>query len=164
MSEYVIGGDVGSSGYKSVLLNLNTGEIKATVNIPYEITGFLPHEEALKHLAILDVMVLPRKRTPTTEAIIPLKVIEAWALGIPVIITKHEVFTRTHIKDREHVVYCEPEPSNIANAILLVLKNEEIKKRLSKNGPKLAERFRYDKIADRLLKAINICTSDDGYK
>jgi len=38
MSEYVIGGDVGSSGYKSVLLNLNTGEIKATVNIPYEIT------------------------------------------------------------------------------------------------------------------------------
>ncbi len=37
MSEYVIGGDVGSSGYKSVLLNLNTGEIKATVNIPYEI-------------------------------------------------------------------------------------------------------------------------------
>jgi len=37
MGEYVIGGDVGSSGYKSVLLNLNTGVIKATVNIPYEI-------------------------------------------------------------------------------------------------------------------------------
>jgi len=94
----------------------------------------------------------------TTETIIPIKVLEAWALGVPVIITKHEVFVESGIKDRKHVVYCEPEPSNVANAILLILKNEEIKKKLSKNGPKLAEEFSYDKIAKRLLKVVNPAT------
>lgn len=125
------------------------------LKLNFEITGYLSHEKALEWLSLLDVMVLPRKRISTTETIIPIKVLEAWALGIPIIITKHEVFVESGIKDREHVVYCEPEPSNVANAILLILKNEEIKKRLSKNGPKLAEEFSYDKIADRLLKVVN---------
>lgn len=37
MARYVIGGDVGSSGYKTVLLDIESGEIKATANITYEV-------------------------------------------------------------------------------------------------------------------------------
>jgi len=123
-----------------------------TSAIAYEITGLLPHEDALKRLLLLDVMVLPRKRTRATETIIPIKVLEAWALGVPVIVTKHKVFVESGIKNMEHVVYCEPEPSDVARAILLVLKNKRIRDKLSRIGPKLAEKFMYDKIVDRLLK------------
>jgi glycosyltransferase involved in cell wall biosynthesis len=48
-----------------------------SLNIPLVISGFLPHVEALKLLSSLDVMVLPRRRTPTTESVIPIKVVEA---------------------------------------------------------------------------------------
>ncbi|GAH23646.1 unnamed protein product, partial [marine sediment metagenome] len=30
------GGDVGSSGYKAVLLDMETGEVKATASVVYE--------------------------------------------------------------------------------------------------------------------------------
>jgi len=123
-----------------------------TSAIAYEITGFLRHEDALNRLLLLDVMVLPRKRTHATETIIPIKVLEAWALGVPVIVTKHKVFVESGIKNMRHVVYCEPEPSDVARAILLILKNKGIRDKLSRIGPKLAEKFMYDKIVDRLLK------------
>ena len=43
MARYVIGGDVGSSGYKTVLLDIESGEIKATVNIAYEVEWVKPN-------------------------------------------------------------------------------------------------------------------------
>jgi len=128
-------------------------ELCKSLDISYEITGFIPHEEALKRLRKLDIMVLPRKKTPTTESIIPLKVIEAWALGIPVIVTKHQVFLDNQIKDYEDVIYCEPSPASVANAILKLLTDRVLKKKLEENGPKLAERFDYQKIAERIIKA-----------
>jgi len=129
-------------------------ELCRSSGISYEITGFIPHEEALKRLETLEVMVLPRKKTPTTESIIPIKVIEAWALGIPVIVTKHKVFLDNKIRDYEDVIYCEPEPNSVANAIHALLTNDELRKRLKTNGPKLARRFDYSKIAERILKTI----------
>ena len=128
-------------------------ELCKSSNISYEITGFLPHEEALKRLGMLDLMVLPRKRTPTTESIIPIKVIEAWALGIPVVVTKHKVFLDNQIKDHEDVIYCEPEPDSVTNAIFTLLTNDKLRTKLETNGPKLAKRFDYSKIAEELLKA-----------
>jgi glycosyltransferase involved in cell wall biosynthesis len=128
-------------------------ELCKSLDVPYEITGFIPHEDALKRLRTLDVMVLPRKKTPTTESVVPIKVVEAWALGVPVIVTKHQVFLDNQIRDNEDVIYCEPEPYSIADAIFTLLTNNELRKKLQTNGPKLARQFDYNKIAERLLKA-----------
>ena len=129
-------------------------ELCKSLDIPYEITGFIPHEEALKRLGMLDVMILPSRRFSTTELNIPIKVVEAWALGVPVIVTKHRVFLDHQIKNYEDVIYCEPEPNSVANAIFTLLTNNELKETLKTNGPKLARRFDYDKIAERILRAI----------
>lgn len=126
--------------------------ISKELNINCEITGYLPHKEALSYLRSLDIMVLPRLRTPNTESIIPIKVIEAWALGIPVIITRHKVFSDRYV-DSEDIVFCEPHPKDIARAILFLLKDRDILLKLAKRGPELAMEFSYDKIADRLLTA-----------
>jgi len=37
MARYVIGGDVGSSGYKTVLLDIESGEARATAHVDYEV-------------------------------------------------------------------------------------------------------------------------------
>lgn len=42
MARYVIGGDVGSSGYKAVLLDMETGEVKATASVVYEVNWVKP--------------------------------------------------------------------------------------------------------------------------
>ena len=122
--------------------------------ISYILTGFLPHEEALNHLAHCDVMVLPRIRMSSTETNIPIKIIEAWALGVPVIATKHQVLLELGIKDRQHIIYCEPNSTSVANAILELLTNRSLKKVLKENGPKLAERFNYQRIAERIIKSM----------
>ncbi|MEM2741380.1 MAG: glycosyltransferase [Nitrososphaeria archaeon] len=144
------------------LVIIGDGELKPliervckTSNIPYEITGFLLHEEALRRLRMLDVMVLSRRRTTTTESNIPIKVIEAWALGIPVIVTKHKVFLDSQIRNYEDVIYCEPEPNSVANAIYLLITNDKLRKKLESNGPRLARQFDYERIAEKLLK---VCT------
>jgi glycosyltransferase involved in cell wall biosynthesis len=118
------------------------------------ITGYLPHEKALQYLNELDIMVLPSRKLSTTESNIPIKVIEAWALGIPVVVTAHKVFLMNGIKNNEDVVYCEPEPTSVARAILLVAGNNALKKKLIENGPKLASHFYYDKIAENLLSCV----------
>ena len=51
-----------------------------------------------------DVSVSPRKRIGTTELNIPIKVIEAWALGIPIITTKHKVFLKYGIRDLKDII------------------------------------------------------------
>ncbi|MEM4000669.1 MAG: glycosyltransferase family 4 protein [Saccharolobus sp.] len=135
-------------------LRLLIEEMCKALDITHEITGFLPHEEALRRFAMLDVLVLPSKKMTTTESNIPIKVIEAWALGIPVILTKRRVFLEYGIRGFEDVIYCEPQPLSIANAILTLLNDPSLRKKLKINGFKLATRFDYDKIVQNLLRAI----------
>ncbi|MEM4467003.1 MAG: glycosyltransferase [Nitrososphaerota archaeon] len=125
-----------------------------TLGIAYEITGFLPHEEALRRFAMLDVLVLPSRKMTSTECNIPIKVIEAWALGIPVIVTKHRVFLEYGIMDLEDVIYCEPQSLSVANAILTLLNESVLREKLKINGLKLAIRFDYDKITQFLLRSV----------
>jgi len=121
--------------------------------VNYEITGFIERERALEYLSLFDTLVLPSYRISTTESNILIKVIEAWALGIPVIITKHRVFLNSKIKDYEDIIYCEPDPNSVTKAIAIILANESLRRKIQANGLKLAKQFDYDKIAERLLKA-----------
>lgn len=139
---------------------IGDGELKYEIekmckalNISYKVTGYLPHEEAIKYLRILDIMVMPRKRTITTESVIPLKLIESWAFGIPVIVTAHEALTNRY-RDCEDLLYVEPVPEEVASKILLLLSNKPLREKLSRRGVFLAEEFSYDNIAKTILKSI----------
>ena len=121
------------------------------VSIEYEITGFLPYIEALKRFLELDILVVPRLRTTNTELIIPKKVIEAWALGIPVVTTYHRVYSYYGVKNFKHVIFCEPNPSSIVKAILCLINNEELRNRLIINGYRMAEKFHYEKLVSKFL-------------
>jgi len=99
------------------------------------------------------VLVVPRVRTSSTESVIPIKLLEAWALGVPVVITKHEIFDVLGLVDREHVVLCEPDVADIAEKIFMVLTNEVLRKELIKNGSVLVKTFYYDFLVQNMLKS-----------
>jgi len=125
-------------------------EICEKYKIKYSITGFVPHEEALKYLRSFDVLVLPRRRTSATESNIPIKVVEAWALGVPVIVTSHEVF-KAMCKDGQDVLFVKSEPKDVAEKILLLASDRELREKLVCNGQILAKNFDYDETAKRLI-------------
>jgi glycosyltransferase involved in cell wall biosynthesis len=124
-----------------------------SLRVRHTMTGFLPHEDALKLLATFYVLVIPSIRTPTTDANIPIKAIEACALGVPVIVTKHGGLEKK-FRDKEDLVFCEPEVKDVANKILLLLKNPELREKLSKRSARLVEEFNYDNIALSLSEAL----------
>jgi glycosyltransferase involved in cell wall biosynthesis len=127
-------------------------EICEKYKIKYTITGFVPHEDALKYLRSFDVLVLPSRKMSTTESNIPIKVIEAWALGVPVIVTRHKVFEFYGFKDCEDLVYCEPTPESVATALAKVIFSRDLHKKLSERGPQIAKCFDYQFISEKLTK------------
>lgn len=120
-------------------------------NLNCKITGFVSHEVALKYLSLLDALIVPRVVSDITETTIPIKIIEAWALGIPVITTRHKVFDSLKLRDGEDIIFSEPIPESVAQKIFYTLENKEIRRKLSSNGPSLAKKFYYSILAQKLL-------------
>jgi len=90
-----------SSGVKIKLVLVGDGpernrilELCRKLKVDCVITGFVNHEMALKIMSQLDALVVPRIRMSSTDNVIPIKIIEAWALGTPVIATRHKIFDR----------------------------------------------------------------------
>jgi glycosyltransferase involved in cell wall biosynthesis len=122
------------------------------LGVTCEITGYLPHDEALKRLSSCTVLALPSRRITTTESNFPIKVLEAWALGIPVVVTRHKIFEFYGLKDGEDLVYCEPIPESVATALAKVILSRDLRKRLSERGPQIAKHFDYQFISKNLIK------------
>jgi glycosyltransferase involved in cell wall biosynthesis len=101
------------------------------------------------------VLVLPRYKISTTESIIPIKVIEAWALGVPVIVTRHKVFELYGFENYEDVVYCEPTLESVAETLAKVLSSADLRRKLSEKGPQIAKYFDYQFISKAIIEAFN---------
>jgi glycosyltransferase involved in cell wall biosynthesis len=130
-------------------------ELCKKLEVAYEVTGFVEHDKALEYLSTFDVLVVPRYKISTTESIIPIKVIEAWALGVSVIVTRHKVFEFYDFKNYEDVVYCEPTPENVAEALVKVLSSADLRRKLSEKGPQIAKHFDYQFISKAIIEAFN---------
>jgi len=127
-------------------------ELCRALGVRCVLTGFVRHEVALALLSVLDVLVVPSVRISTTSSNIPIKLLEAWALGVPVVITKHEIFDVLGLADRKHMVFCEPDVADIAEKILMVLTNETLRKELIKNGSALVKIFYYDFLVQNMFR------------
>jgi glycosyltransferase involved in cell wall biosynthesis len=119
------------------------------------LTGSLTHEKALELLSTFYALVIPSRSASNTETKLPMKMVEAFALGIPVLITKHEVIVSL-FKNGDEVLYIDDlSPSSVAEKILTIIERPEIRERLSEKGLKLTGNFDYDKIAEKLTKVLD---------
>lgn len=67
-------------------------------------------------------------------------VMEALALGIPVITTEHAGYHAERLEDLKNVLFCKRDPDDIAEKILALSGNKELYDRLSREGRLFAER------------------------
>ena len=109
-------------------------------------TGPLPRGEALKLVKGSDVFVLPSRHEGLSTALL-----EAMAMGVPVVATR----VGGNVELVEHGVtglLVEPEPSQLAGAISLLLEDRSLARRLAENAAKIArERYSWPVVYKQYL-------------
>jgi len=107
--------------------------------------GKVPHRKIPIYLKAADVFVLPSLREGFGMVIL-----EAMAAGLPVVATRVGVVPEI-IKDYENGFVVEPMSSHqIAEKMLLLLKDEKLREKMSKNNIEKAKEFSWEKVTQTL--------------
>jgi glycosyltransferase involved in cell wall biosynthesis len=112
-------------------------------------TGFV--EEGLKHFyyRAADVFVLPSTMSTESFGIVNL---EAMACGVPIVASRIGGIPDV-VKDGENGLLVPPRDSNaLADAIIYLLENEEVRNKMGKNGRKKVEVYSWERIAEETEK------------
>ena len=137
---------VGSGGLRLELEDLSK---RLNVEKYVKFAGFV--EESLKSLyyKAADVFCLPSTMSTESFGIVNL---EAMACGIPIVASKMGGIPDV-VRDGENGLLVPPKDSDVlADAIIYLLENEDIREKMGKNGRKKAENYSWEKIAGETEK------------
>ena len=81
-------------------------DLAAELEVDVRLPGRVPHDHVRSHIAAMDLFCVPRKRTPVTELVPPLKPIEALATGVPVLAS--DLPPLTELGEQSPAVECVP--------------------------------------------------------
>lgn len=115
-------------------------------------TGFIRNEELYKYQNIADVAVIPT----LIEEAAPLACVENMAAGLPLIITNSGGMPEYASKDSTFVVNKKEDVANqIAEKILLIERNADLKKKMGKYASIAAGKFSIEATYDKFVNFFN---------
>ena len=107
--------------------------------------GQVPNEEVREYMAASNVFILP-----SLSEGFPVTVVEAMASGLPIVATNVRGLPEI-VKDGENGFLVEPKNlEEIADKVLLLLKNEELRKRISKRNKEEVKKYSWKNIVEKL--------------
>lgn len=106
--------------------------------------GFVP--DITLYYSASDVFVFP-----TAYEAFSLATLEAIASGLPILATRVNG-TRELIKEGYNGFFIERDPTNIAEKINILIEDVNLRKQMSRNARKTAEKYSWDKIAKRYVE------------
>jgi len=106
--------------------------------------GFVP--DISEYYAASDIFIFP-----TAYEAFSLATLEAVASGLPILATKVNG-TEELIIDSYNGFFIRREPNDIANKINILVEDENLRKQMSRNARKTAEKYSWDEVAKRTLK------------
>lgn len=110
------------------------------------IPGRVPPEAALDWYRALDVMTVPRRDTPVTRAVTPIKGLQAMALGVPLIVSDLPALVEVGALDGQGLAVPAGEPQALADAIARIVQDPSIASRLAAAGRSAAAARTWDAI------------------
>ncbi len=133
---------VGRGSYESTLMKI-TKELGVENKVIFE--GYVLRNNLERYYKLCDIYV-----HPSLSETFPLAIKEAMALGRPIVATKVG-FTDEHVKDGVHGYLIPPrDPKALADAILKLLENEELRNRMGLNARKyVEENLQWDRLAKK---------------
>jgi glycosyltransferase involved in cell wall biosynthesis len=132
----------------NVPLNHKIREIVRKEEIEQNVTftGFLSKPDYLNLLASADIFILPSRIENISIAII-----EAMAIGKPVIVTKRGGCSDA-VKENTNGILIDPRPGDIVQAVLQLYKDKQLKLSLAKNNIRDVANFDSKHIAAQLIE------------
>lgn len=104
-----------------------------------DFVGRVPASEAMAQFENVNVIVLPRKSTPATECVTPLKPFEAMAVGRPLIVSSVSALKELSNGGANACVFEESNPEALAKCIRELLDDRDWQNKLVESGRKLVE-------------------------
>lgn len=112
--------------------------------------GKAPHIEIPSYYSIADVLLNPLARCLQTELDVTTKIFEYLASGKPIVSSD---LKSTEAVVRDNAVLVEPEnPQSIAEGILMLLNDAQLRKKMGECGRKLILDYTWDKSAKRIYE------------
>jgi len=109
----------------------------------------IPEEDLPKYYAIAQVFVAP----PLTYEPFPLTVLEAMASGKPVVVSDVGGLPEVVEPGRTGFIVAQNDPRSLASAILTIMQNDALHKKMSTEARKVVEKdFSWKRIAEETLK------------
>jgi len=115
--------------------------------------GRVPHAEIARMYLEHDLFVLPRPRSPLTEIVMPMKVLEAMAFGMPILATDLGAIRWTTGEDGAFLLR-EEGPEALAGAIESRLGDPAALVATGRRGLVRSALFRWDEIARRIVREL----------
>ncbi|MCI6411366.1 glycosyltransferase, partial [Schaalia hyovaginalis] len=107
----------------------STEEISSSTDIL--LPGRVAPQTALDWYRALDVMTIPRRDTPVTRAVTPIKGLQAMALGIPQVVSDLPALVEIAASEGQGLAVPAQDGRALADAIAQVLDDEALAKDLS---------------------------------
>lgn len=107
--------------------------------------GQIPSERIPEYMVASDIFVLP-----SLSEGFPLTILEAMASGLPIVTTRVRGLPEI-VKDSENGFLVEPQnPGQIADKVLLVLNDDDLRERMAKNNWQRAKQYSWQNVAKSL--------------
>ena len=117
--------------------------------------GELEHDQVLDEIARSDVCLFPFPKVKQLEYIYPIKIFEYMAMGKCVVAT-NLTGVRRIIQDGENGFLIKPDsPQEMADAIMKVYKDSNLKKKIEKNALMTVQRYSWNNINNKVGQALD---------
>jgi len=119
------------------------------------LTGRVSYKEAVRYINAFDVGVAPfiRERNESI-GLSPLKIYDYAACSVPIVLSRIKGLEILEKKNFGVLVELD-DPVAMANSIISLLKNSKLRRKLGKNGRKIAEKeFSWQRVAEQILNKI----------
>jgi len=118
------------------------------------LTGRLPDEEAFSIIAKSQVVIFPLKISPYTATLTSVKLFDYGALGKAIVVddvSKSEIWKE--FRERKAAMFADPRnPDDFVKCVLVLLEDENLRRRLGRNAKRLVKKYTWEKLAERLVK------------
>ena len=120
---------------------------KADLEKKVNFIGQVENNEIPKYMSISDIFVLP-----SLSEGLPVVILEAMACGLPIVATKAGGMPEV-VKDGENGFLVEPKkPEQIAEKVLLLLRDDELREKISNNNREKAKKYSWINAVDKIEK------------
>jgi glycosyltransferase involved in cell wall biosynthesis len=123
------------------------------------IKGFLPLDKIAEVMATADIGLVPKRNDSFGGEAFSTKIFEFMSLGIPTIVSRAKIDTY-YFSDSVVKFFVPEDVNDLADSMLTMIKNEDLRKNLAKNALKFVEDFcwetrklEYLGLADRLTSS-----------